>query len=539
MRWLDCLTGKSSTPIEENIAISCGRTDKESHVDHLGVSNYYQALAEYIVECETPMFISVEGDWGTGKSTAISHITDRLNEHGNIDVIRLNMWPYAGMESGADVVRALMQDFSRELKDAGVIKVSDKDKMVDCVKEYGLSIVSIGASVLSSTEIDLNTFLKQSPADNVLKFGKELEKAIAQRSADLSESAAGTDTESSDYRLVTIIDDLDRLNPLVAVEVIEAFKNFADKDSCVFLISVDMRVVSRGTKMKYGDWFGKNRAQRFFDKVFQLRFHLPVNAFDTAEYVRVMLGQEEVDDSTRRFATAARELLHDGYGNPRNIKRAFNLLDLYKRLEALEGGGVNLNDFVLFSSLLIQIYSPTVYRALTNHCASSEELANYIGTKSAKDGFEKYMRTVDRILELGIFDSIETDEDDKPMVNMGKVSLDNVNAFAICLLNTAKISEPQETVEKKKAKGTKRKPRGRLTFSELGIEEGAVLTFVEDETITATVVSGNKVLYDGEVTSLTRAAQIIKDYDRPLQGPKFWCYKGKPLTVLRDELSED
>ncbi len=70
-------------------------------------------------------------------------------------------------------------------------------------------------------------------------------------------------------------------------------------------------------------------------------------------------------------------------------------------------------------------------------------------------------------------------------------------------------------------------------------EPGTILEFSKDKTITCEVHDETKIKFREKITSLTSATQEIlveMGYDwQAIQGPRFWTYKGKTLTDLRDE----
>ncbi|MEZ4251956.1 MAG: P-loop NTPase fold protein [Polyangiales bacterium] len=49
-------------------------------------------------------------------------------------------------------------------------------------------------------------------------------------------------------RIVVFVDDLDRILPDRAVEILEALKNFVDVPGCVFVLACDYEVVKKGLK---------------------------------------------------------------------------------------------------------------------------------------------------------------------------------------------------------------------------------------------------------------------------------------------------
>src|SRR5690606_20677069 len=79
--------------------------------------------------------------------------------------------------------------------------------------------------------------------------------------------------------VVVFIDDLDRLNPGRAIEVMEAIKVFLDVEHCIFVLAIDFEVVLNGVKEKYGKDVSERKARSFFDKIIQVPFHMPVSKY--------------------------------------------------------------------------------------------------------------------------------------------------------------------------------------------------------------------------------------------------------------------
>ena len=66
-------------------------------------------------------------------------------------------------------------------------------------------------------------------------------------------------------RVLVFVDDLDRLQPLRAVELLEVLKIFLDCERCVFVLALDYNVVVSGVKQKYGSDFKADKGRSFFD----------------------------------------------------------------------------------------------------------------------------------------------------------------------------------------------------------------------------------------------------------------------------------
>jgi len=74
-----------------------------------------------------------------------------------------------------------------------------------------------------------------------------------------------------------------------------------------------------------------------------------------------------------------------------------------------------------------------------------------------------------------------------------------------------------------------RERRPVFNFEMVKIPVGAELSFVNDENIKVSVVDNRYISFNGEITSLSKAAQKLLDYKYPPQGPLYWVYEGKTL----------
>ena len=94
--------------------------------------------------------------------------------------------------------------------------------------------------------------------------------------------------------------------------------------------------------------------------------------------------------------------------------------------------------------------------------------------------------------------------------------------------------EEQDALEKVKA----RRPRIRLDA--LGIKTGDILTFSRDESVTATVTDGGKVVYNGTSMSPSAAAILVLHslgYKTPsASGSEYWMFDGELLDERRKRI---
>ncbi len=76
----------------------------------------------------------------------------------------------------------------------------------------------------------------------------------------------------------------------------------------------------------------------------------------------------------------------------------------------------------------------------------------------------------------------------------------------------------------------------RFNFSFAQIPIGSELVFTRDRTVKARVVSNGNIEINGEVKSLSRAAQDLLHVNYPVQGPIFWEYEDETLDERRRRL---
>lgn len=91
------------------------------------------------------------------------------------------------------------------------------------------------------------------------------------------------------------------------------------------------------------------------------------------------------------------------------------------------------------------------------------------------------------------------------------------------------VSEAEKTSAKKATK------RPSINFTEMGLNLGDKLAYIDDDNIVVEIVDDKKVLYNGEITSLTKATQKIKNLDYAVQPTRHWFCNGKNLRDIWEE----
>lgn len=185
--------------------------------------------------------------------------------------------------------------------------------------------------------------------------------------------------EQGQRGVIVFVDDLDRLNPPVAVEILELLKNVFTLDNCIFVLAIDYDVVVKGLEPKFGKLTDKNEREfrSFFDKIIQVPFSLPVSSYRPMDFVlNALVGigyLKDIDTSDPNVRTRFSSVVESSVGkNPRSIKRLINTLSL---LDCIAQCGSDLQKdeeatmdekLLNFIIVAIQICYPQIYRLLVH-----------------------------------------------------------------------------------------------------------------------------------------------------------------------------
>ena len=249
--------------------------------DEFGIRRYVQGLCSFIRSSDTPITIALHGEWGSGTTSFMKMMENCLcAEHipraERYEAIWLNTWDlFLENEYGIAVKKLLNSLFSQLEQHFEKLHVKQKnEERKRQIKEYLKGVSSV---MLSIVNVELETSGKvldkvfgghDYTSIRVLK--KEFENFLKSQ---VSEKDNGV----TDRAFLIFVDDLDRLEPRLAVTLLEALKNLFDIEKCIFVLAIDYDVVTFGIEQKYGSSqiMHRNIGQDFFDKLIQVPYVIP------------------------------------------------------------------------------------------------------------------------------------------------------------------------------------------------------------------------------------------------------------------------
>lgn len=381
-----------------------GFTDKPAMTvldDVFEIKQYISGLSDFILECDTPMTIAIQGDWGSGKTSMMNMIKETIGEKAVTSWF--NTWQYSQFNMGDALAISFL---SRLVSDLGIEKASN-----DNAKKI---LKTIGKQVALFTLGTINPFVGQIAEKVVEKAGEvndstkefDMPTAINELKKQFQLLVDQKVANSKGNRVVIFIDDLDRLHPGKAVELLEVLKLFLDCDKCVFVLAIDYAVVSQGVKQKYGELLGEEKGRSFFDKIIQVPFKMPVAKYNVNNYVSKALNavgvnvpDEEVDIYVKLIQTSVG-------CNPRAMKRLFNAFWLLNKVSVNESVVSVSERKVLFAVLCLQLSFEKIYNYIVTN---PEECLDGSLLKSLADvnSYAKTKETDKLLVELQIEDENE------------------------------------------------------------------------------------------------------------------------------------
>ncbi|HOY69158.1 MAG TPA: P-loop NTPase fold protein [Candidatus Ozemobacteraceae bacterium] len=303
--------------------MAIGHTDEpisSIESEKLGLCDYIEALAGFVMECQTPMTISVQGDWGTGKTSMMNLVKDRLIRDGNrVIPVWFNTWQFSQFNMQNHLPLSLIRHLIDELN-------IDESSVAKSLGRITRGLLKVAATSFIERTVG------ETNAAALTERGTEVDiaKEIVTLKEELGQLVVAKLKKEQKSRIIIFVDDIDRLYPERAVELLEVMKIFLDLKHCVFILAVDYSVIVQGLEKKYGKALDTGKYRSFFDKIIQLPFNLPVALYQTDIYLQSMLHDGSFDFSPTDLNLFLRIIEYSIGFNPRGLKRLFNAFHLLR-----------------------------------------------------------------------------------------------------------------------------------------------------------------------------------------------------------------
>ena len=198
---------------------------------------------------------------------------------------------------------------------------TDQEAMMSAVVSGALTVLG----TVSPLAAGIRSFIGWEPKLNAAQATETAEEEATSEDVEalprfqklfreILEAKAGTDP------VYVFIDDLDRAQPDVALDIMESIRIALSEGDCVYILAVDERLIAQGLRLRYRELFAKEedaaiaaKGQEYLEKIIQFRTRVPPR---TPEQTQRLISAEFP------HWTAAGDIIQGIVGNnPRRVKQ--------------------------------------------------------------------------------------------------------------------------------------------------------------------------------------------------------------------------
>lgn len=334
--------------------------------DEFGFADIAEKLALSIADLTKSegIVFGVEGQWGSGKSSFLNFLRSALDtRHTQINVITLSPWLTGDASSLVSSLMAAVAPVLDQLEDdkGGENEGRTKQNVADTaevLRKYALKTTRSLTPVAQFASLFL-------PGAALMKEGLEIASGTLDRlGSEPTETALKEKIISRiralEAQFVVMIDDLDRLEPAQALEVVRLVRSVADFPNFVYVLCYDRTVLAHAIKQGLNVVDG----DQYLQKIVQLAYTLPMpEPFDLriSFKTKVIALYEEIYGVPLRgdeleHLNAAIDSEGGRLSTPREVKLAFNNLAFVLK---------SIKDDIYFPDLcrvsLMKVLRPALY----------------------------------------------------------------------------------------------------------------------------------------------------------------------------------
>lgn len=292
--------------------------------DFLGFGQMAKHLARSI--CRTDLskglVIGIEGPWGSGKSSLLQLTEEAMRvEDRSREIIHFSPWLVGSRQ---ELLTELLGQIADAVDNGGGNTGTALKKHL---KNYASAARGLAAladlaggggafSILAHLGLSGLAKMADKASDNTLS---ELKGKIQEELANLGKS------------YIVIIDDLDRLDPAEAVEVLRLVRSVADFPFVGYILAYDLKVLSESIKSAIGAGDGRS----YLEKIVQVSYRVPapqtfdLKAWLESELSPAKLGVNIDANAVSRLSSTVQEISNRYIRTPRDVVRLLNAFQLY------------------------------------------------------------------------------------------------------------------------------------------------------------------------------------------------------------------
>ena len=330
-----------------------------------------------VIENSFPCFtIGIYGEWGTGKTTLMNMVKNKLEKTPETDLPKIlpiwfDAWRYAGEKQLA--VIAILRTIAHKIKE-----YPEADDTFCRIKKFlaGASITSF--DILShmigmgmSAKMIQENFSESKPTSD-----EEESTIYFDLLNEIKNAMEKIRIKNKEFRMVVFVDDLDRCSPLKALQVLESIKTFFNIPGFIYVLGISHETLSNLIDQIYKD--SKVEGREYIKKIIQVPITLPSWEIEHMEE----LLEEEINKLNPKHTDALKGrdtrnyILKVADNNPRQLKRLIN--SFIVTYDTYSGDDLLLDGSILFNCLSIQKNKPKLFSAFIEDEFFRENITDFI-----------------------------------------------------------------------------------------------------------------------------------------------------------------
>ncbi len=346
---------------------------REEESDRLGFAEVAGRIANSLVDRASieGLVVGLDGRWGSGKSSLL-HLIERalakLPTEQRPTIINFRPWLIGDRDA---LLTALFGELADKIArvtfargDASAITIQKAQKTAKAVRRFGRALGNLG-DLVEAAEVVL-------PAAGILGRLLKGARTAAEKEPEVDLAALKgeiiADLRDLNHRFVITVDDVDRLEPAEAVEVLRLVRSVADFPNIIYLLCYDAdrlaEAIETGASVTGG--------AAYLEKIIQLTVMIPTpEPFELREWFAEELGKV-VGSVTDYAANERLKTVIDQEGGlqlrtPRSVVRTIDSIRFF--WPAMRDEAVDIGDLVWLQ--LIKDGSPRLYRWIETYVASA------------------------------------------------------------------------------------------------------------------------------------------------------------------------
>lgn len=324
---------------------------KVAKEDLLGRAAFAKSLAKAITlnQSKESLTLGLYGSWGSGKTSVLNlieeelfELSEKLTSTEKPIIIRFNPWNISNQEQ-------LLKQFFVELSHA--IKINafkdTRNDLGNLIEKYSNLLAVLVPPIGTWGQIMAKMLKRERKEDPLSTVKKKLYSNLL----------------DIEFKIIIMIDDIDRLNSYEIRQVFQLVKVIADFPNSIYILSFDRTIVEKALESVQD-----GNGLEYLEKIIQIPFEIPevnqnnVHKLFFTKLDEILKQTNEEDFDQQHWALIFQKGIANWIKNVRDVTRVINTFSLKYSLVEDETNFVDL-----LALVTLEIFEPRIYEEIKNN----------------------------------------------------------------------------------------------------------------------------------------------------------------------------